>query len=174
MATFPLTLWFAVFEPSEAKHGRTLINVTIASSTLRPLPVLAISLSDAPKRSSARAIRALREKGIKVNLLTGDARETAVVVAQQVGIEPEDVWAGMSPKGKATVVTELVEREGSSVAMVRVFFFVDVGLTQSNSGRRRYQRLTGTRGGYCRHCAFVGDVRGDRSCRHCAHAIRST
>jgi len=52
-------------------------------------------------------------------LLTGDARETAIVVAQQVGIKPENVWAGMSPKGKATVVTELIEKEGSSVAMVR-------------------------------------------------------
>jgi Cu+-exporting ATPase len=108
----------AEFESSEAKHGRTLINVAIASSTLRSLPVLAISLSDAPKRSSARAIRSLQDMGIEVNLLTGDARETAVVVAQQVGIKPEDVWAGMSPKGKATVVTELIEKDGSGVAMV--------------------------------------------------------
>jgi len=109
----------AQFESSEARRGRTLINVAIASSTLRPLPVLAISLSDAPKQSSARAIRALQEMDIEVNLLTGDARETAIVVAQQVGIKPENVWAGMSPKGKATVVTELIEKEGSSVAMVR-------------------------------------------------------
>ena len=165
----------AEFESSEAKHGRTLINVAIASSTLRPLPVLAISLSDAPKRSSARAIRALQDMGIEVNMLTGDARETAVVVAQQVGIKPEDVWAGMSPKGKATVVTELIEKEGSSVGMVRVFLSVSAGvLAQSSSGRRRYQRLTRTRSGYCRHCAFFGHVRGGRSCRHCAHAIRST
>ena len=155
----------AEFESSEAKHGRTLINVAIASSTLRPLPVLAISLSDAPKRSSARAIRALQDMGIEVNMLTGDARETAVVVAQQVGIKPEDVWAGMSPKGKATVVTELIEKEGSSVGMVRVFLSVSAGvLAQSSSGRRRYQRLTRTRSGYCRHCAFFGHVRGGRSC----------
>jgi Cu+-exporting ATPase len=57
--------------------------------------------------------------GIEVNLLTGDARETAVVVAQQVGIKPEDVWAGMSPKGKAVIVTELIGKEGGGVAMVR-------------------------------------------------------
>jgi Cu+-exporting ATPase len=66
----------------------------------------------------------LQDMGIEVNMLTGDARETAVVVAQQVGIRPEDVWAGMSPKGKATVVTELIEKEGNSVAMVRVFLFI--------------------------------------------------
>ena len=109
----------AKYELSEANRGRTVINVAISSSTSRPLPVLVISLSDAPKPSSARAIRALQDMGIEVNLLTGDARETAVVVAQQVGIKPDDVWAGMSPKGKAVVVTELIEKEGSSVAMVR-------------------------------------------------------
>jgi Cu+-exporting ATPase len=106
------------FESSEAKRGRTLINIAIASSTQRPLPVLAISLSDAPKQSSARAVRALQDMGIEVNLLTGDARATAVVVAEQVGIKPEDVWADMSPKGKAVVIAELIEKEGSSVAMV--------------------------------------------------------
>ena len=61
--------------------------------------------------------------GIEVNLLTGDARETAIVVAKQVGFRPENVWAGMSPKGKVKVVTELIEKEGSSTAMVRVFLF---------------------------------------------------
>ncbi|KAI0291866.1 hypothetical protein BC826DRAFT_1021378 [Russula brevipes] len=108
----------ARFKLNEAERGRTLIYVAISSSTLRPLPVLAISLSDAPKRSSARAIRALQNMGIEVNLLTGDGRATALVVAQQVGIKPEGVWADMSPKGKAAVVTELMEKEGGGVAMV--------------------------------------------------------
>jgi Cu+-exporting ATPase len=79
-----------------------------ASSTLQPLPVLAISFSDVPKCSSARAIRALQDMDIEVNLLTCDVRETAIVVAQQVWIKREDVWAGLGPKGKATVVTELI------------------------------------------------------------------
>ncbi|KAI0306155.1 copper P-type ATPase CtaA [Multifurca ochricompacta] len=107
----------AKFESKEAQRGRTLIYVAIASSTPRPLPVLAISLSDAPKRSSAHAIRALQDLGIEVNLMTGDGRETALVVAQQVGIKPEGVWAGMSPKGKAAVIIELMEK-GGGVAMV--------------------------------------------------------
>jgi Cu+-exporting ATPase len=33
------------FESSEARYGRTLINVAIASSTLRPLPVLAMQVA---------------------------------------------------------------------------------------------------------------------------------
>jgi len=87
------------FKLSEAERGRTLIYVAIPSSTLRPLPVLVISLSDAPKRSSARENPALQNMGIEANLLTGGGRATVLVVAQQVGIQPEGVWADMSPKG---------------------------------------------------------------------------
>ena len=119
------------FQSGESQRGRTLIYVAIASSALRPLPVLAISLSDAPKRSSARAIRALQDMGIEVNMLTGDGRETALVVAQQVGIKPEGVWADMSPKGKAAIVTELMEKHDGGVAMVRISFVgVDIGLSK--------------------------------------------
>ena len=110
----------AEFELREAQKGRTLIYVAIASSAPSPLPVLALALADAPKRSSARAIRALQDMGIEVNLMTGDGRATALVVARQVGIAPEGVWADMSPKGKATVVEELMEKGGGGIAMVRV------------------------------------------------------
>ncbi|KAI9435322.1 copper P-type ATPase CtaA [Lactarius indigo] len=108
----------AEFEEREAQKGRTLIYVAIASSAPNPLPVLALSLADAPKRSSARAIRALQDMGIEVNLMTGDGRATALVVARQVGIKPKGVWADMSPKGKAAVIAELMEKDGGGVAMV--------------------------------------------------------
>lgn len=107
---------------SEAEaHGRTPIFVSIAaSSSGKPVPVLAIALADAPRPSSAHAIRALQDMGIEVNMMTGDAKGTALAVAKQVGIKPEHVWANMSPKGKASVVTELMEKYGGGVAMVRV------------------------------------------------------
>ena len=104
------------FESREAVKGRTLIYVSIASSTSHPIPVLAIALADAPKPSSKYAIRALQNMGIEVNMMTGDGRETALAIAQQVGIKPEGVWASMSPKGKASVVTELMQK--GAVAMV--------------------------------------------------------
>ncbi|KAI0322764.1 E1-E2 ATPase-domain-containing protein [Amylostereum chailletii] len=106
----------SAFEAQEAVLGRTLIYMSIASSTTRPLPVLAVSLSDAPKPSSAHAIKALQDMGIEVNMMTGDGKETALAIAKQVGIKPEGVWSSMSPKGKASVVTELMEQGG--VAMV--------------------------------------------------------
>jgi cation transport ATPase len=39
-------------------------------------------MSDTPKRSSARVIRALQDMGTEVNLLTGDGHATALVVTQ--------------------------------------------------------------------------------------------
>ncbi|TFY58722.1 hypothetical protein EVG20_g8041, partial [Dentipellis fragilis] len=103
------------FEGEEASQGRTIIYAAIASGSRR-LPALAFSLSDAPKPSSAQAIRALQDMGIEVNMMTGDGKDTALAVAKQVGIPPEGVWASMSPKGKASVVAELMEK--GNVAMV--------------------------------------------------------
>ncbi len=108
------------FEAREAQKGRTLIYVAIVSSVSTMSAALALALADAPRRSSPRAIRVLQDMGIEVNLMTGDGRETALVIARQVGIAPEGVWAGMSPKGKAAVIAELMEQGGEGVAMVRV------------------------------------------------------
>lgn len=106
------------FEYNETIQGRTMIYVSLASSTNTPLPVLAISLADAPKKSSRQAIRVLQKMGVEVCMMTGDGKQTALAIAEQVGIPKENVWAGMSPKGKASVVTELMEKHGEGVAMV--------------------------------------------------------
>ncbi|KII87376.1 hypothetical protein PLICRDRAFT_112806 [Plicaturopsis crispa FD-325 SS-3] len=106
------------FEAQETQLGRTIIFVSMSTSaSTHPLPLLAVSLSDAPKPSSAHAIRALNAMGIEVSMMTGDGKATALAIAKQVGIKPECVWASMSPKGKASLVTELMET-GEGVAMV--------------------------------------------------------
>ncbi|KAH9849916.1 copper P-type ATPase CtaA [Lenzites betulinus] len=108
----------AAFDCEESNQGLTAIFVSISTSGKPPVPVLAIALSDAPRPSSAYAIKVLQKMGIEVNMMTGDARATALAVAKQVGIKQENVWANMSPKGKASVITELMEKYGGGVAMV--------------------------------------------------------
>ena len=111
------------FETQETSQGRTIIYVSMStSSSSRPLPILSISMSDAPKPSSAHAIQALQSMGVEVNMMTGDGKATALAIAKQVGIRPEGVWAGMSPKGKASLVTDLIEKHGEGVAMVCFIF----------------------------------------------------
>jgi Cu+-exporting ATPase len=117
------------YEDQETKLGRTIIYVSIFSKPMSalPLPILAISLSDAPKPSSRHAIKALEAMGIEVSMMTGDGKATAIAVAKQVGIRPENVWANMSPKGKAAMITELIEKHGNGVAMVCNFIVKRTG-----------------------------------------------
>ncbi|KAJ3733432.1 Cu-transporting P-type ATPase [Lentinula guzmanii] len=108
----------AAFESQETKLGRTIIYVSIQKGTSRPQPLLSVSLADSPKPSSKHAIRALQNMGIEVDMMTGDGKATAIAIAKQVGIRPENVWSTMTPKGKATMITELIEKHGDGVAMV--------------------------------------------------------
>ncbi|KIP07056.1 hypothetical protein PHLGIDRAFT_127850 [Phlebiopsis gigantea 11061_1 CR5-6] len=112
----PATL--ATFNSVEESQGRTAIFVSMSTGSSRPTIVTAIALSDAPKKSSRQAIKSLEAMGVEVSMMTGDARGTALAIAKQVGIRENCVWADMSPKGKAAVVTELMEKHGGGIAMV--------------------------------------------------------
>lgn len=108
------------YQKQETELGRTVVFVSILPKTnsALPLPIVGISLSDAPKPSSKHAIQALHAMGIEVNMMTGDGKATALAIARQVGIRPEGIWAEMSPGGKAAVISELIEKHGNGVAMV--------------------------------------------------------
>lgn len=109
---------FRDFEENQMDNARTVIFVSIVRNDAA-IPVLAVALSDSPKLSSSHAIAALSRMGIKVTMLTGDALPTARSIAREVGIHEHEVYAGRSPKGKAKIVRELIERDGGGVAMVR-------------------------------------------------------
>jgi len=75
----------------------------------------AIAIGDTVKPSSKDAIRALREHGLDVALITGDNQQTAAAIAREVGIER--VMAEVLPADKANAVKQL-QSEGATVAMV--------------------------------------------------------
>ena len=74
-----------------------------------------LEVADTVKPSSAEAITALRELGLRPVLLTGDNETTARAVAAEVGID--EVIAEVLPGDKADVVRRLQD-EGRVVAMV--------------------------------------------------------
>ena len=76
-----------------------------------------LAIADPVRAEAAEAVRLLRAQGHRVLLLTGDARATALAVARQVGIEPEDVTADVLPDGKAAAIRDL-HGQGLRVAMV--------------------------------------------------------
>ncbi len=76
-----------------------------------------IAVADTVKVTSADAIVRLRELGLRPILLTGDNAATASAVAAQVGIDDNDVIAGVMPAQKVAEVQRL-QAEGRVVAMV--------------------------------------------------------
>jgi Cu+-exporting ATPase len=92
--------------------GRTSVEVLWGNR-----PRGSIRLADSVKPTSAQAISDLRSMGIRPVLLTGDSAEVAHRVADEVGIEPADVIAGVLPTGKADAVKRL-QADGARVAMV--------------------------------------------------------
>jgi P-type Cu+ transporter len=73
-----------------------------------------VAVADPIKPSAPEALRALRQSGLRIVMLTGDSRRTAEAVARQLGIE--HVEAEVLPERKSEVVREL-QAKGRKVAM---------------------------------------------------------
>jgi len=73
-----------------------------------------VTVADPIKDTTAEAIRALHEEGIRIVMLTGDSQTTAEAVAKELGID--EIIAGVLPEQKAEKVKAL-QAEGRFVAM---------------------------------------------------------
>ncbi|HSQ61858.1 MAG TPA: heavy metal translocating P-type ATPase, partial [Polyangiaceae bacterium] len=76
-----------------------------------------LTLRDPLRPTSKEAVRALRDLGVRVVLLTGDAEAPARAVAGELGLRPNDVEAHVLPEGKVKAIERLVDA-GHKVAMV--------------------------------------------------------
>lgn len=91
------------------EEGQTAIFVSIAGRVAG-----VIGVADPVKPNAAEAIRDLREEGLRIVMLTGDNRTTALAVARKLGIE--EIEADVLPERKSEVVARL-QAEGAVVAM---------------------------------------------------------
>ncbi len=73
-----------------------------------------IAVADTIKADSPKAVKELRDMGIKVIMLTGDNERTAKAIGRQVGVD--EVIAGVLPDGKESVIRSL--KQQGKVAMV--------------------------------------------------------
>jgi len=73
-----------------------------------------IGIADKIKGTAASALQGLRAEGIRVVMVTGDNKTTALAVARQLGID--DIEAGVAPERKAEVV-QAYKKQGRVVAM---------------------------------------------------------
>ncbi len=75
----------------------------------------ALALADEVRAESRSAVDQLRERGVEVVMITGDAQAVAASVADQLGITR--FFAGVRPEDKSATVSSLQD-EGRRVAMV--------------------------------------------------------
>ena len=102
-----------------------------------------IAVADTIKADSPKAVKELRDMGIKVIMLTGDNERTAKAIGRQAGVD--EVIAGVLPDGKESVIRSL--KQQGKVAMV--------GCTGIDKGRCRYRYRCRSRcGGRCCRCSI--------------------
>ena len=98
--------------PTTRSAGITTIHTAIGKTYTGTL-----SLSDTIKPSARASILALSRLGITASIVTGDTSSSALVVADQVGIDAADVHASATPSDKKAIISDLQSR-GYVVAMV--------------------------------------------------------
>ncbi|MBW8637821.1 cadmium-translocating P-type ATPase [Hoeflea sp. WL0058] len=94
---------------AQRSGGKTVMYLAV-DRTLAAL----IAVADPIKQTTASAIAALHEAGLRVIMATGDNERTARAVAEKLHID--EVRAGVSPEDKKNLVDEL-HRAGHKVAM---------------------------------------------------------
>ena len=103
---------------------------------VRVLAVLAFG--DEAKPGARAALQALRDRGLRLRMLSGDNRGAALAMAQHLGLMPDEVIAEVLPDDKVAQVLAL-KAQGHTVAMVGdgindapALAAADVGMAMSN------------------------------------------
>jgi Cu2+-exporting ATPase len=93
-----------------AAQGKTMVYVLRNDKLIG-----AIALADIVREESKKAIQQLKEMGIQCMMLTGDSKEVAQWVAEE--LELDDFFAEVLPDEKSNKIKE-IQKRGLSVAMV--------------------------------------------------------
>ena len=108
------------------EQGQTVVFLAVDGK-----PAGAIGVADPIKTSTAEAIRALHDEGLRIVMVTGDSRRTAQVVSGR--LEIDEVMAEVLPQDKGEIVKRL-QKEGRTVAMAGDGINDAPALAQANVG----------------------------------------
>ncbi len=119
--------------------GATL--AVMAEQTPTGLTAVALmAFGDEPKAGAVATITALRARGIRVLMLSGDNATAAQAMAQRVGLQPSEVISEVLPRDKAAHIAAL-RQQGQTVVMVGdgvndapALAAADVGMAMANVG----------------------------------------
>ena len=97
-----------------AKAGKTVVLVA-SGNEIAGL----IAVQDTLREDAVLTLELLRSEGLRIILLSGDTQEAALATAEQLGLDPNDVYSGIPPAKKAAIVKSLQNSDPKSlVAMV--------------------------------------------------------
>lgn len=95
-------------------RGQIAIFISVRDPSVEtdsPIVLGVFGILDPIQREAASTVASLRRLGVDVWMCTGDHRTTALAVARKIGIPEDNVCAGITPEGKADLVTRLQRRE---------------------------------------------------------------
>lgn len=95
-----------------AELGATVIGLAVG-----PQLAAVYALRDTLKPAAAQVVRQLRQQGLSVYMVTGDGKATALAIARQLDLPPENVVAETRPEQKAAAIREW-QSQGRQVAFV--------------------------------------------------------
>jgi len=118
-----------------ARDAQTVIYLGQDSTVLG-----AVTIADQARPTSAAALAALRQGGIRrIVMMTGDRRPVALRIGDELGLRPEDIYADMLPEDKVRIVGELagagkVAFVGDGVNDAAALARADVGIAMGAAG----------------------------------------
>ena len=102
-------------------EGATVSLLASQGADGRWSPLALLAFGDEPKPGAREALAALKARGIRTVMISGDNRGAALAMAQRLGLDAQDVRAEVLPGDKAAQVVALQQGEGGvrrTVAMV--------------------------------------------------------
>jgi len=76
-----------------------------------------LGFADEPKPGAAQALSGLRDRGLRILMLSGDNRGAALAMGQRLGLGPDEVVAEVLPADKAAHI-RVLKQAGATVLMV--------------------------------------------------------
>ncbi|MEO0028995.1 MAG: Copper-exporting P-type ATPase [Pseudomonadota bacterium] len=95
------------------------------------LPLAVLAFGDEPKPGVQAALNLLRQRGLRLVMISGDNQGAAQAMAVRLGLRPEEVFADVLPGDKAALVKKLQQNVSNPQGKPHVVAFVGDGINDA-------------------------------------------
>lgn len=91
-----------------SSQGKSVVIVAIKDHPDRPAAIARFyAVADAPRPTTAITLARLKKAGLRTIMASGDNDTTARAIGTQLGFDSNDVYGGVGPQGKASLIEKL-------------------------------------------------------------------